>query len=78
MKLKYVLLASKFASKTDCIYRAFEHAGLLELTGIANAPVIVGHICGEDIYQVVAEINRLWATVEVPKRKRKTEGETTE
>ena len=49
-----ILLDSRFSSKAECIAKALERAGMTTLNDLANAPRIVGHICGEDIYQIVA------------------------
>ena len=38
----------------DCIKRTFAQAGITNLAGVENAPRKTGHICGLDIYQVIA------------------------
>jgi len=38
----------------ECIKQTFAGAGIKNLAGVENAPTTVGHICGLDIYQVIA------------------------
>ena len=47
------LLDSRFSGKADCISGALEKAGMVTMRDLDNAPRKVGHICGEDIYQIV-------------------------
>jgi hypothetical protein len=42
--------------KRVCIKRTFLQAGIRTLKDVENAPTRVGHICGLDIYQIVARI----------------------
>jgi hypothetical protein len=42
------------ARQCDCIKRTFASAGIRDLAGVENAPTRVGHICGLDIYQIIA------------------------
>ena len=39
-----------------CLRDAFTRAGIRDLTGLENAPMSVGHVCGLDIYQVIARL----------------------
>jgi hypothetical protein len=38
----------------ECIKQTFAQAGIKTLAGVENAPTKVGHICGMDIYQLIA------------------------
>lgn len=38
----------------DCIKQTFAQAGIKTLADVENAPVRTGHICGLDIYQLIA------------------------
>lgn len=38
----------------DCIKQTFAQAGIRCLADVENAPTRVGHVCGTDIYQLVA------------------------
>jgi hypothetical protein len=40
----------------DCIKQTFAQAGIKTLAGVENAPTKTGHICGMDIYQIIALI----------------------
>ena len=40
----------------QCIRDTFAQAGIVDLTGVENAPISLGHICGLDIYQVIARL----------------------
>ena len=40
----------------QCIKSTFTRAGIRDLAGVENAPARVGHICGLDIYQIVAHL----------------------
>jgi len=42
--------------KCDCIKDSFAKAGIVDLAGVENAPMTVGHICGLDIYQLIARL----------------------
>ena len=38
----------------ECIKQTFAQAGIRDLRGVENAPTKTGHICGLDIYQIIA------------------------
>jgi len=40
----------------ECIKQAFSQARIRDLAGVQNAPTRVGHICGLDIYLIVARL----------------------
>ncbi len=44
------------AQKRTCVKRTFIQAGIRTIKDVENAPTRVGHICGLDIYQIVARI----------------------
>ena len=47
-------------AKANCISQTLRNAGIEDMETLQNAPRILGgHVCGEDIYQIVAELNRL-------------------
>lgn len=47
------LLDSRFSGKANCIADTLEQAGMVTIIDLDNAPRKIGHICGEDIYQIV-------------------------
>lgn len=55
-----MLLETKFAQKAACLALTLEQAGIDTYKALQDAPRKVGHICGEDIYQVVAALNRVF------------------
>lgn len=44
------------AHQRDCIKRTLAQAGIRDLAALENAPTRVGHICGLDIYLIVAQL----------------------
>ena len=40
----------------ECIRKSFAQAGIRDRAGVENAPTRVGHICGLDIYQIIAHL----------------------
>jgi len=55
----YLLSGTEFSESAECISAVFEQAKITDWHSLQNAPRKVGHICGEDIYQIVATLNRL-------------------
>lgn len=59
MHLQQLLANTEFADEADCIASTFERARLTTYERWQNAPVKVGtSVCGEDIYSVVAALNK--------------------
>lgn len=66
------ILETSFRDKADCISQTFEKANIVDLVSLQNAPRKLGHICGEDIYQIVAELNEVFERgLSKPSRKKK-------
>ena len=55
--IEYVL-ASSYASKADCIAKFLKAAKVTNRETLQNLPKM-GHFCGVDVYQFVAEINQI-------------------
>ena len=56
-----LLKDTEFSQKADCIAKTLQQGGVNDMKSLQNAPRIVGHICGEDIYQIVAALNGAFA-----------------
>ena len=54
-----LLSDTQFSKTADCIAETLERAKITDWKSLQNAPRKLGHICGEDIYQIVATLNRL-------------------
>lgn len=46
----------QYRDKAECISQALEQGGCVTDADLHNAPIRVGHVCGEDIYQIVQAI----------------------
>lgn len=50
----------KFRAQANCLAQTLRQTNINDMVTLQNAPRIIGrHICGVDIYQLVAELNRL-------------------
>lgn len=58
-KLKFIILDSPYANKVNCILRHIEAANLVTWARLQDLPS-QGHICGVDVYQLLATINENW------------------
>ena len=60
MKLKEVVIQSKYLQKANCMIRALTQAGVSHVDDLDNLPRALPKVCGEDVYQVVTELRKIW------------------
>lgn len=65
MDFRRVLRRTKYRDKINCLIKMFENAGIVDDETLQQAPILLGHVCGCDIYDLVRTINEAIAEVEL-------------